>query len=479
MTYDLSQFRKAAGYYFGNKRADGNIRNKTDLDKIATPRYIYGDAKNQGGGTDGLYNNYYARHTDTPEGDPNSVHVFGPNSVNLKAIAARGVGDGQIDAGMMRFWRPIVQDRTYIRVRAKLPAGRWSWPAIWLNPGWEVPTPRNQPAGERFGLVWPPEADIHDGFGYDGMKPGTVLRPGEPTNNDDGHFGRSTLWEDPAWASNPGWDYRRPGEPDGWLATGFHDFGFDWTNGVLTYLLDDAPYRQSLLTWASNQDVCAHLLISNQPVPKFNSTQGIEDQGGVPGGWDFEIADVEIYYRMSGVAPNPGKLSPARGLVASGVVPNLPPWMPQLPKLGAAGSAQPPVVTPPPPPPKPGVGHFDTLILMMSEDAYQGDAMFEVKMDGAVLGGGVVSASHAKLAMQQVAFFGTWGPGLHTLSVRFTNDAFGGAGKDRNLFLHSAIVNGTPLPVSYEFLSPDTATFRLLIQPTLVDAALLASLKGA
>ena len=78
----------------------------------------------------------------------------------------------------------------------------------------------------------------------------------------------------------------------------------------------------------------------------------------------------------------------------------------------------------------------DTLVLSMSEDAYQGDAQFTVSVDGKQLGGTfTATASHAAGASQSFTFNGSFGTGAHTVSVDFLNDAYGGSSAtDRNLF---------------------------------------------
>ena len=87
----------------------------------------------------------------------------------------------------------------------------------------------------------------------------------------------------------------------------------------------------------------------------------------------------------------------------------------------------------------------DKLALMMSEDAYQGDAQLTVSVDGKQVGGIMsVTASHAAGATQEVDVLGSFSAGSHAVSVNFLNDAYGGsATTDRNLYLNSASINGT------------------------------------
>ena len=87
----------------------------------------------------------------------------------------------------------------------------------------------------------------------------------------------------------------------------------------------------------------------------------------------------------------------------------------------------------------------DTLVLSMSEDAYQGDAQFTVAVDGKQLAGTfTATALHATGASQSFTFKGDWAAGAHTVAVNFLNDAYGGtAATDRNLYVNSVSYNGT------------------------------------
>lgn len=94
-----------------------------------------------------------------------------------------------------------------------------------------------------------------------------------------------------------------------------------------------------------------------------------------------------------------------------------------------------------------GFGSGDTLTLLMSEDAYQGDAQFTVKVDGKQIGGTqTVTASHTAGQSQAFIVTGRFPPGPHTVSIAFLNDAWGGTpATDRNLYVNSASLNGVVL----------------------------------
>jgi hypothetical protein len=85
----------------------------------------------------------------------------------------------------------------------------------------------------------------------------------------------------------------------------------------------------------------------------------------------------------------------------------------------------------------------DNLVLLISQDAFQGDALYTVQVDGAQVGG--VLTARARRAEGQhdvVSVRGDWGAGDHTVGVTFLNDAWGGTpGADRNLFLEGARYN--------------------------------------
>ena len=97
-----------------------------------------------------------------------------------------------------------------------------------------------------------------------------------------------------------------------------------------------------------------------------------------------------------------------------------------------------------PPPVTTGTGS-DTLVLSMSEDAYNGDAQFTVAVDGTQLGGTfTTTALHATGAGQNFTFDGDWAPGAHTVTVTFLNDAYGGtSATDRNLYVNAVSYDGT------------------------------------
>jgi Ca2+-binding RTX toxin-like protein len=98
--------------------------------------------------------------------------------------------------------------------------------------------------------------------------------------------------------------------------------------------------------------------------------------------------------------------------------------------------------------PKPFVGGAgtgaDSLVLKISQDAYQGSAQYTVSVDGKQVGGTfTASAVHASGQSDTITLKGDWAAGAHTVSVNFLNDGYGGsAATDRNLYVEAATYNG-------------------------------------
>jgi hypothetical protein len=86
----------------------------------------------------------------------------------------------------------------------------------------------------------------------------------------------------------------------------------------------------------------------------------------------------------------------------------------------------------------------DQLVLFISQDAWQGNALYTVSVDGVQVGGTLTAhASAGNGAHDVVTLLGTWGGGQHNIALSFLNDAWGGqAGQDRNLHLSGVSYDG-------------------------------------
>jgi hypothetical protein len=95
----------------------------------------------------------------------------------------------------------------------------------------------------------------------------------------------------------------------------------------------------------------------------------------------------------------------------------------------------------PPPPPPPG---SDTLVLHLSEDAWNGDAQFNVLLDGKQIGGPTsVTTLHSTGTFQDFTYAGDFGAGPHTVEIDFLNDAWGGTtATDRNMYVGGITFDG-------------------------------------
>jgi parallel beta-helix repeat protein len=87
----------------------------------------------------------------------------------------------------------------------------------------------------------------------------------------------------------------------------------------------------------------------------------------------------------------------------------------------------------------------DTLVLEISQDAYQDSAQYTVSVDGVKQGGTfTASAWHSAGQSDTLTIKGDWAVGTHNVTVNFLNDAWGGSGTtDRNLYLDAMSYNGT------------------------------------
>jgi beta-glucanase (GH16 family) len=86
----------------------------------------------------------------------------------------------------------------------------------------------------------------------------------------------------------------------------------------------------------------------------------------------------------------------------------------------------------------------DSLVLKLSQDAYQGSAQYQVLVDGKQVGGTFEAvALRGSGASDTLTLKGDWNAGAHNVDVRFLNDAYGGtAATDRNLHVDAATYNG-------------------------------------
>ncbi|WP_052214589.1 carbohydrate-binding domain-containing protein [Belnapia sp. F-4-1] len=125
----------------------------------------------------------------------------------------------------------------------------------------------------------------------------------------------------------------------------------------------------------------------------------------------------------------------------------------------------------PAPSPGPGAGTAvvktigagaDSLVLKISQDAWQGNAQYSLFIDGKQVGGTLTAgALHGSGNEDKITIKGDWSAGDHKLTVRFLNDAAGPSG-DRNLYVEDASFNDATLGKhhsTFKINSPDDFRF--------------------
>ncbi len=115
-----------------------------------------------------------------------------------------------------------------------------------------------------------------------------------------------------------------------------------------------------------------------------------------------------------------------------------------------------------------------SIVVGLSEDAYQGDAQFTIAVDGVQIGGTqTATASHAAGKSQMFNVLGAFGAGPHSVSVSFLNDAWGGtAATDRNLYVDNFTAGGVTKAVGLSLMAPGSQSFTT---PAVIGPATLAS----
>ena len=112
----------------------------------------------------------------------------------------------------------------------------------------------------------------------------------------------------------------------------------------------------------------------------------------------------------------------------------------------------------------------DSLVIEVCDDAYangdgtsnaNGDATFTVSIDGKQIGGTfTTTASHAAGQDQDLTLNGYFGPGTHSVSVNFLNDAYNNTpSTDRNLYVDSVTYKWVNTNQAGQFLSAGAQAF--------------------
>ena len=116
----------------------------------------------------------------------------------------------------------------------------------------------------------------------------------------------------------------------------------------------------------------------------------------------------------------------------------------------------------------------DTIALKISEDAWQGDAQFNIMVDGTQIGSTqTAQASHAAGQDQTFNIMGDFGAGAHVVSIDFLDDAYGGTSDtDRNLYVDGASIDGTAIAgASLSLFSAGTQSISATTATTYVEGS--------
>ena len=313
-------------------------------------------------------------------------------ALTITASPASDLGAGLYSSGRIGSEKSAFnfQAGTYIEARMQLPAGRDNgmWPAFWTA------------AKDTY---WPPEMDVMEKVSStsSGLGP-TKYSYGSVTNSTNAaHFGS---WRD------AGTD----------LTNSYHTYGALWTadNKTLIEYFDGQEVARGAVPsdWAGHpMYVEANLAVGGTVSPA--------DWAGPPDGkaHQLQIDYIRGYSVNQAAAAVQSVSSPdGGGLDFYGAN------VGSSPVTSALATAT------------------DTLVVRLSEDAWQGDAQCVISIDGKTVGGTVtVTASHAKGQSQAVTLAGQWGAGAHDVGVRFLNDAWGGtAAADRNLYVERVVLDG-------------------------------------
>ncbi len=171
---------------------------------------------------------------------------------------------------------------------------------------------------------------------------------------------------------------------------------------------------------------------------------------------DFgQLVAKHIAASASTPSPAPAPTIPtATGTAPGGTTP--PPVAATTPGDNNGGSGTGGTVTPP----TVGTGS-DTVVLKLSEDAYQGDAQFTFSVDGEVVGPAQsVTALHSQGQSETFTFKSDWAVGAHRFGVTFTNDRWDGTdATDRNLYIDGATFDGGQVQNATELMTSSTVTF--------------------
>jgi beta-glucanase (GH16 family) len=229
---------------------------------------------------------------------------------------------------------------------------------------------------------WPPEIDIAEVLANDPTMLATTAHTGASNTSDQGLKNVSNM------------------------TTEFNTYAVDWEPNTITWYFNGQQVYQIATPADMRQPM---YILLDTATGTSNSWEGAPSSASETGA--MEINYIRIYNS------DPYASTPARPPASVGAPTPVPSNAPTSP---------------------------DTLALRISEDAWNGNAQFTVKLDGQQIGGvETVSALHSSGDNSVFLLTGAWGQGLHIIQIQFINDAYGGTmTTDRNLYVSSLAFDG-------------------------------------
>ena len=211
-TLDLGVEGPAVDFRFGTGEGR-NIRSVGDL-----PQEFYPYSSNF---TTTVINNEWQRYAEFND----TNHHFTENSLDLTAVVESGIEPGGISSGeitTLDHFYPVNGQTLVFQLRAKIPHGEGTWPAMWLySPGGEGSTDSEIDIFE----FWNNETqDTHDWTGYD-HGPGVGRDLCSNMTNE--------------WVWHPGTDF----------ADDYHVYTLVWSEGLIEKWVDDALIKRTEFEW--------------------------------------------------------------------------------------------------------------------------------------------------------------------------------------------------------------------------------------
>ena len=331
--------------------------------------------------------------------DPGSG--YDPFKVSQGALSITAVPDrtpygypGAWESGLITTQGNFSQTYGYFEIRADFSNMPGAWEAFWLLPNKPIPDPYH--AGH-----WQ-ELDVVENYGVNDAAVYSGIHTTDPAPNQNWQ----AFLQVASLMKNPG---------------GYHTYGMNWGPSQISFYID-------------GQLIGSHPTPTDMHNPMYLladlATQSPAAIAGVP--ITASIDYIRAYSAdPSAVAVVHDKVSSPDG---------------SDPGLYGAQAASPPSQ---PPSGSTVIGSGpDQLVLKISEDAYLGDALYTVSVDGVQIGGTLTAhASHAAHQDDLLTVEGNWAPGNHTVFVHFLNDRWDGTpSTDRNLYVDGATYDGATVP---------------------------------